>query len=94
LGRDHNALSRPANDYVQIYAKKSNGGFILTDDGYTIDDVEQGGCKLESRRRQDLLKMTLNGFGVQLHDKSLEVHATPANFRIAQTQPRTGCARG
>ena len=70
------------NDYVQIYAKKSNGGFILTDDGYTIDDLEQSGCKLESRRRQDLLKMTLNGFGVQLHDKALEVHATPANFAL------------
>jgi Domain of unknown function DUF1829/Domain of unknown function DUF1828 len=68
------------NDYVQIYAKKSNGGFILTDDGYTIDDLEQSGCKLESRRRQDLLKMTLNGFGVQLHDEALEVHATPENF--------------
>jgi hypothetical protein len=34
------------NDYVQIYAKKSNGGFVLTDDGYTIDDLEQSGCKL------------------------------------------------
>jgi hypothetical protein len=33
------------NDYVQIYAKKTNGGFTLTDDGYTIDDLEQGGCK-------------------------------------------------
>jgi len=70
------------NDYVQIYAKKSNGGFILTDDGYTIDDLEQSGCKLESRRRQDLLKMTLNGFGVQLRDKALEVHATPENFAL------------
>jgi hypothetical protein len=70
------------NDYVQIYAKKSNGGFILTDDGYTIDDLEQSGCTLESRRRQDLLKMTLNGFGVQLHGKALEVHATPENFAL------------
>ena len=26
--------------------------------------------------------MTLNGFGVQLHDKALEVHATPANFAL------------
>src|SRR5262245_15785892 len=53
------------NDYIQIYAKRANGGFVLTDDGYTIEDLEQGGCKLESRKRQDLLTMTLNGFGVQ-----------------------------
>lgn len=70
------------NDYVQIYAKKVNGGFVLTDDGYTIDDLEQSGCKLESRKRQDLLKMTLNGFGVQLHGKMLEVNATPENFAL------------
>ncbi len=70
------------NDYVQIYAKKSNGGFLLTDDGYTIDDLEQGGCKLDSRKRQDLLKMTLNGFGVQQEDKTLQVHASPDNFAL------------
>ena len=70
------------NDYVQIYAKKTNGSFTLTDDGHTIDDLEQSGCKLDSRKRQDLLKMTLNGFGVQAHGKALEVHATPDNFPV------------
>ena len=70
------------NDYIQIYAGKVNGGFVLTDDGYTIDDLEQCGCKLESSKRQDLLKMTLNGFGVQLHDNALEVHASHDNFAL------------
>ena len=70
------------NDALQIYAKRENGGFILTDDGYTIDDLEQGGCKLESRKRQDLLKMTLNGFGVQIEDRALQVHASPENFGL------------
>ena len=27
------------NDYIQIYAKRANGGFILTDDSYTIEDL-------------------------------------------------------
>jgi len=70
------------NDYIQIYAKKTNGGFVLTDDGYTINDLEQSGCKLQSPKRQDLLKMTLNGFGVQQHDNALEVHASPDNFAL------------
>lgn len=70
------------NDYLQIYAKQANGGFILTDDGYTIDDLEQSGCKLESRKRQDLLRMTLNGFGVQMDGKALQVHAAPDNFAL------------
>jgi hypothetical protein len=70
------------NDYVQIYAKQANGGFVLTDDGYTIEDLEQSGCKLESRKRQDLLKMTLNGFGVQIDGNALQVHASPDNFAL------------
>lgn len=70
------------NDYIQIYARRGNRGFVLTDDGYTIDDLEQTGCKLESRKRQDLLKMTLNGFGVHLEGRALQVHASPDNFAL------------
>jgi len=70
------------NDYLQIYAKRANGGFILTDDGHTIEDLEQSGCKLESRKRQDLLNLTLNGFGVQTDGKALQVHASPDNFAL------------
>jgi len=70
------------NDYMQIYAEKDNGGFILTDDGYTIDDLELSGCKLETPKRQDLLRMTLNGFGVKLDGKALQVHASVDNFAL------------
>lgn len=70
------------NDYLQIYAKKENGGFLLTDDGYTIEDLEQSGCKLQSAKRQDLLKMTLNGFGVQIDNNAIQVHASPDNFAL------------
>lgn len=70
------------NDYIQIYAKKTNSGYLLTDDGYTIQDLEDNGCKLDSQKRQDLLRMTLNGFGVQLNSKALEVHASLENFAL------------
>ncbi len=70
------------NDYLQIYARKENGAYVLTDDGQTIGDLEQTGCKLNSPKRQDLLKMTLNGFGVQMQDQRLEVHASPDNFAL------------
>lgn len=70
------------NDYIQIYAQRANGGFVLTDDGSTIDDLEQNGCKLESRKRQDLLRMTLNGFGVHLEGNALQVHASADNFAL------------
>jgi len=70
------------NDYLQIYARKENGSYVLTDDGQTIGDLEQTGCKLNSPKRQDLLKMTLNGFGVQLADQRLEVYTSPDNFAL------------
>ncbi len=70
------------NDYIQIYAKRSSGGFILTDDGATIDDLELSGCNLESPKRQSLLKMTLNGFGVANENKALQVRASSTDFAL------------
>jgi hypothetical protein len=70
------------NDYIQIYVKKAKDGFVLTDDGQTIEDLEQTGCKLQRPKRQDLLKMTLNGFGIKLKDKMLEVNVSDENFAL------------
>ncbi|MGH9513134.1 MAG: DUF1829 domain-containing protein [Terriglobales bacterium] len=70
------------NDYLQIYARRENGHYVLTDDGYTLQDLERSGCKLDSPKRQDLLRLTLNGFGVQRHDDALEVISTESNFSL------------
>ncbi|WP_341790629.1 DUF1828 domain-containing protein [Rickettsia endosymbiont of Polydrusus tereticollis] len=32
------------NDYIQIYLRQEGGHYILTDDSYTIEDLEQSGC--------------------------------------------------
>ena len=68
------------NDYLQIYARRQNGGYLLTDDGYVLTDLEESGCRLDSTKRQALLRMTLNGFGVHLEGAKLEVHATTESF--------------
>lgn len=70
------------NDYLQIYAKKDSSGYILTDDGHIIEDLELTGCKLQSPKRQDMLRMTLNGFGVQIINNALQIHAAPENFAL------------
>lgn len=70
------------NDALQIYARQENGGYVLTDDSYTIHDLEASGCNLRTEKRQDLLKMTLNGFGVRMSKEALEVHASPENFPL------------
>lgn len=68
------------NDALQIYVRSENNGYILTDDSYTVRDLEASGCNLESEKRKELLKMTLNGFGVQINHEALEVRATSDNF--------------
>jgi hypothetical protein len=70
------------NDQLQIYARKENGHFILSDDGYIIRDLQSSGCTLTTPKRQDLLKMTLNGFGVKQNRDELSVTATTDNFPL------------
>ena len=67
------------NDYLQIYAKKEKDEIILTDDGYIINDLELSGCSLDSPRRKDILKTTLNGFGVQLSGNDSLIVKTNSN---------------
>ena len=68
------------NDYIQFYAKRDKNGLLLTDDGYTISDLEMSGCNLDTPKRQALLKTTLNGFGVSLVDGELRVKATAGDY--------------
>ncbi len=68
------------NDYLQIYIGEENGGFVLTDDGYTIADLERSGCRVDSPKRLQLLNVTLNGFGIQVKNNALTTHASRENF--------------
>lgn len=61
------------NDFLQIFVRRVNGGFELTDDGYTIGDLEMSGCSIDSPRRKALLNLTLAGFGVGLDSMSGEL---------------------
>ena len=70
------------NDFVQIYAKNENGKYKLTDDGYTIMDLESSGCSLDTPKRQRLLETTVRGFGVKLEDKALVTHASERHFPL------------
>jgi Domain of unknown function DUF1828 len=70
------------NDQIQIFARRENGQFVLSDDGYIIRDLESSGCTLATPKRQELLKMALNGFGVKHNHDELLVTATPENFPL------------
>ncbi len=72
------------NDYLQILAKCQADGFLLTDDSYIVEDLELSGCRLNTPRRDALLRMTLNGFGVRMNEgtRALEVVATKEDFAL------------
>jgi hypothetical protein len=70
------------NDFIQIYIRRDGNNYLITDDGYTLDDLESAGCSLQSPKRQDLLKMTLNGFGVNNNNGKLEVRSSADNFPL------------
>lgn len=70
------------NDCLQFYVRKKNNGYVLTDDGYIIEDLINSGCPLDSPKRQELLRTTLAGFGVDLAGEELLLKATPENFSL------------
>ncbi len=70
------------NDALQIYARQQNDGYLLTDDSSTIHDLESSGCTLNTEKRLDLLRMTLNGFGVKLNREALEIQASAESFPL------------
>jgi len=68
------------NDYLQIYVRKDNGGYILTDDGYILEDLKMSGCKIDTEKRLALLSTTLKGFGVQNDRGILTIKTTEKSF--------------
>jgi hypothetical protein len=70
------------NDYLQIYARRASdeAGWELTDDGYTLRDLEMSGCDFSTEKRSQLLKVTLQRLGVQKDGYALTVRASEDNF--------------
>lgn len=73
------------NDFFQLYVKKGeNNSYVLTDGGYTIDDLELSGCELKSQKRQDILRMTLNGLGIKYNAGTHELYAETSATDFSQ----------
>lgn len=70
------------NDQVEVYVKKiDNNKFLLTDDGFTLNDLNQSGVDLNSPKRDQIFRTIVNGFGVKMgEDSSLFIEATRDNL--------------
>lgn len=67
-------------DGIQLFATKEGGSIRLSDDGYTICDLEQTGFDLSTERRKEILNTILRVNGVSLDGDELYVFATSENF--------------
>ena len=68
------------NDNVQIYIKRNENGFILTDDSYTLNDLKLSGFDINSEKRKFILQTILNGFGIKRVREELLIEARQENF--------------
>ncbi|MCP3956895.1 MAG: DUF1829 domain-containing protein [bacterium] len=68
------------NDFIQIYAKGDSGKIVLSDDGYTIDELERSGCPINSAKRKEILSGSLRAFGITEEDGVLTTAASPREF--------------
>jgi len=68
------------NDHLQIYLFQENGNCVLTDDGYTLNNLEMSGVDLSSPKRQRILKTIIQGFGVSVVEGALRVEAQRSNL--------------
>lgn len=70
------------NDFLQIYARRRDEDWVLTDDAYVITDLSQSGCDIErGSRREELLETVLKGYGVRRdEDDQLMVQASDQEF--------------
>ncbi len=64
------------NDHLQIYAERRNGGLLLSDDGYTVADLQTSGPDLDTPKRRQAFETILNGFGVRAEAGELVVDAS------------------
>lgn len=53
------------NDYMQIYISEEETGYVLSDDGFTIADLELSGMSFGSTKRNTELNTLLKRFGVE-----------------------------
>lgn len=70
------------NDYIQLYGRRSDTKIELSDDGYTVADLERSGCNVLEGRRRILLENTARGFGVEVAGAELRIAADERTFPL------------
>ncbi len=68
------------NDYIQIYVTKSENGYLLTDNGYVIQELMRFGFSPNDQRVQKLLDATSKRFEIEYVNRAFCVTTQVADF--------------
>lgn len=69
------------NDGIEIYCKKNNGKWLLSDGGEALKLLEQVGLQISrSPKRKELVQHIVNNYGIVWERDELFVEATNKNF--------------
>lgn len=69
------------NDGIEIYCRKQNGNWTLTDGGDTLKLLEEVGVSINrSKKRKRMLQRIINNYGINLDNDELTVETTSKNF--------------
>lgn len=82
---DWTAISTPYtgifNDGIEIYCRRHNGNWTLTDGGDSLKLLEEVGVNISrSKKRKRILQRIINNYGINLNKDELTVEATDKNF--------------
>jgi hypothetical protein len=63
------------HDQIEVFVNKESDRYIVTDDGYTLDELDSLGIEILkfSKKRKEYFKQVLMNFGVTLKNKELLV---------------------
>ncbi len=67
------------NDAIQVYVKNDNDKIVITDDGYTLSNLEAAGIQLNSNRMKTIQHIC-NNFGISIFSDNLSVNCNKSNF--------------
>ncbi|MDD4095303.1 MAG: DUF1828 domain-containing protein [Oscillospiraceae bacterium] len=73
------------NDYVQLYVESNGDSLRVSDDGYTVSDLEMNGIDVLSGSRYEYLQNTLRGFGTKLGNGN-ELYIETSEREFAQSK--------
>lgn len=72
------------NDKICIYALLNDDDILLTDDGYTLSDLEISGIDIDTKKRSEEIKKILLGYGIKRDGRELSVNSRVDNYAQKQ----------